>query len=157
MKLKCLVLFISLILFRPVKCQEVSSEIREDYKKNLIYGTAGFVFVYGTAIINYERILAESPRFFSILGARFGTGRWLYWDDEGFNYFATLQAATGHKKGHFEIGGGFALTDISHSSRSLFLPCGNIGYRFQKPGGNFVLKTGVGWPESVYFSAGVSF
>lgn len=38
-----------------------------------------------------------------------------------------------------------------------FWPAGSIGYRYQKPGGYFVFRTGIGFPEIFYLSLGVAF
>ena len=41
--------------------------------------------------------------------------------------------------------------------KTLIIPAGAIGYRFQKPGGKFVFRTGIGFPESLYLSLGLCF
>ncbi len=36
-------------------------------------------------------------------------------------------------------------------------PAGSIGYRFQKAEGGFIFRTGIGFPDGLYVSAGFRF
>ena len=38
-----------------------------------------------------------------------------------------------------------------------FLPAGNFGYRYQKPGTAFIFRAGAGYPEAGYLSLGIAF
>ena len=42
-------------------------------------------------------------------------------------------------------------------NNSTILPVISTGYRFQKPKGGLVFRTGIGYPEGVYLSLGYAF
>jgi hypothetical protein len=62
---------------------------------------------------------------------------------------------TGKKTHHFEASAGLLLSLMEDFD--LFPVSGSIGYRLQKPGSHFLLRTGFGWPETFYLGLGVSF
>jgi hypothetical protein len=79
-----------------------------------------------------------------------------------------LTALTGTGKHHLEIAAGAALLKDMYSYEirnpedpaSYWLslvPCGSVGYRFQKSGPGFFFKTGLGFPEFLHAGTGVSF
>jgi hypothetical protein len=134
-------------------------------KKNVIYGTIGVDVgeFYGTLMGNYERMIFELPgSFIQSFWVRVGAGPWVWWTGKGVNYVSTLSAIMGRRSIHLEAGAGILFTYNSEAGR--FHPlirdrilAGNLGFRFQKPGGQFVLRTGIGWPEFIYLSFGVCF
>jgi hypothetical protein len=134
-------------------------------KKNVIYATLGVDpgEFYGTLLGNYERMVIQFQNpFVNSLWVRVGAGPWVWWTGKGTNYVATISALTGRKGSHLETGAGVLFT--YDSDRRSFHPlindrhlAGNIGFRFQKPEGLFVLRTGIGWPEFIYLSLGFCF
>jgi len=134
-------------------------------KKNVIYATLGVEVddFYGTILGNYERMLIQFPNsFVQSFWIRVGAGCWGAWGDQGSNYVSTLSMVMGKKSAHLEIGSGVLFT--YHRETKSFEPlvndshlAGNLGFRFQKPGGYFILRTGMGWPEFLYLSLGFCF
>lgn len=134
-------------------------------KKNVIYATLGVYpgESYGTLLGNYERMIIQFPNsFVNSLWVRVGAGPWVWWTGKGTNYVSTISVITGRKGSHLEAGAGVLFTYDSY--RGSFHPlinnrhlAGNIGFRFQKPGGFFVFRTGIGWPEFIYLSLGFCF
>ena len=146
--------------------QENKSDIKPTgLKKNVIYGTLGIDVseTYGTIMANYERMILELPNsFVQSFWVRVGAGPWVWWTGKGWHYASTLSALTGRKSVHFEFGGGILFTYDSHYEK--FHPligdrhlAGNLGFRYQKPGGTFIFRTGIGWPEYMYLSLGYCF
>jgi hypothetical protein len=133
--------------------------------KNVIYGTAGFYpeSLYSNILINYERMLFRIPgSFFQSFWLRAGAGPWVAWGNKGSNYVSTLSVLMGRQGAHLEIGSGVVFTYNSYIDE--FHPivndrhlAGFFGFRHQKPGGNFILRTGIGWPEGIYLSLGYCF
>jgi hypothetical protein len=131
--------------------------------KNVIYGTVGVEFgkFYGTLSANYERLLFHLPNtFIHSMWLRVGAGPYAQWTAKGVNYVSTLTAVIGRTSNHLEIGSGILLTYNINEKR--FHPlvhnshlAGNLGYRFQKPGGNYIFRAGIGWPEFTYLSFGI--
>ena len=140
-----------LVIFKSGTSYIVSS--REH--KNVLYATAGIFFLYYGVNVNYERMIRESnDRFIQSLWIRVGAGVITDWsDDEGINLITTITALTGKRNSHFE----FALGATHQGEYILIFPAGNLGYRYQKPKGGFVFRTGIGWPETIYLSFGYSF
>ncbi|MCJ7446209.1 MAG: hypothetical protein MUO72_00800 [Bacteroidales bacterium] len=146
--------------------QEKKSEINPiGIKKNVIYGTLG-VYIeesYGTLLGNYERMVFQLPNsFVQSFWLRIGAGPWAWWTADGMNYVSTLSVLMGRRSAHLEIGSGVLFTYDSDEKR--FHPlvndshlAGNLGFRFQKPGGLLVFRTGIGWPEFMYLSLGICF
>jgi hypothetical protein len=150
---------------------------RHTGKKNVVYGTLGFLGVWAVANLNYERkIMVREDKFINSLLIRVGGGTWASWDVSGPHAVAGLTLLTGKKNSHIEIDFGITTLydrlgyklDVSDAesgygskpSRSDYMatyPAGGIGYRFQKPDGTFVFRTGITFPESFYISFGVHF
>jgi hypothetical protein len=112
---------------------------------------------------NYERLIVEFPKsFIDSLWVRDGAGPWVGWTSHVTNYVYTISLLDGRKGVHMETGLGALLTYNMESKN--FNPlindrhlAGNIGFRFQKPGGKFVFRTGIGWSEFLYLSLGYIF
>jgi hypothetical protein len=125
-------------------------------KRNAIYGTLGIGPIYGTLLGNYEHSIYQSfDKFFPSIRARIGVGPWALWEGTGVHYIATVQALSGKRKGHLEIGAGAVL--IQEYTNYSIWPAGNLGYRFQKPDGSGLFRIGIGFPEALYLSFGFSF
>lgn len=103
---------------------------------------------------HYELIIGTNKKqnFNTIF--RFGTGLLsIGWGgapyiNSSFGFF------TGSKKSHFEM----TLGAITFPLSDWFtLPAGTFGYRYQKLGGGFIFRTGIGFPEVLFISFGKSF
>jgi hypothetical protein len=159
-------IFISLILIFAFpgfsQRQDLGSE---GLKKNSVYGTAGVWFeeIYGNVTLNYERTLIEFPAsFFRTISIRSGVGPWVAWLSEGINCYSVISIMSGRRSSHMEASMGVLFTYWSGSKdwhpivNNRYI-AGNFGYRYQKPGGKFVFRTGLGWPEGYYLSLGFCF
>ena len=61
---------------------------------------------------------------------------------------------TGVDKSHFEAAIGMSYFMEKEDNRYL-TPAVSFGYRLQKPGGRFIFRTGLGYPEGLYVGFGV--
>jgi hypothetical protein len=166
MKLKMLLIFCFILCVTAGKCQE--KNLNNDpagLKKNAFYGTVGFFpdGLYSTVMGNFERMLFKLPdSFLNSFWIRISAGPWSAWGARGTNYVSAISAIMGRKSVHFEIGSGLLLTydpvekkfDPIVRDRHL---AGNAGFRYQKPGGHFIFRTGLGWPEGIYLCMGICF
>ena len=158
MKRLSLLIFLSLALVLHSSAQEsIAAENVPWSSRTAIYGSTGVFPIYGIALLNAEFALStERPGFFSSTWFRVAWGKWLSWGDEGNNFTLGASMLSGKRKNHLEAGIGGTLYTEFNSDQKL-LPALNIGYRFQKPMGGFVFRTGMGIPESIYFGLGYSF
>ena len=144
---------------------------------NAIYGTGAIGGLWGTFNLNYERqVRTTKINLFKSVGVRFGSGYWATWGSTGPHVILTPVFLSGTGKHHFEssIGGTLLYDQSSYEigvsnaeyfgeqipSRTqymIFAPAGTLGYRFQKPDGKFIFRTGAGFPDIVYISFGASF
>jgi hypothetical protein len=140
--------------------------------KNSIYISAGSYIILMDANINYERMVIRLGRKKAIsLFLRAGFGKWASWTSGGTGGIlgANLMFLTGSS--HIEAGfGAVALFNkemyemdlkfeppASIKENMIYSPCINIGYRYQKPGGHFIFRAGISYPEGVYGALGVAF
>ena len=134
-------------------------------KKNVVYATAG---IGGISVLNcnYERMLNQPKenKFFTSYILKFGSGIWEeFFGDKGINYSTGLTTLTGHKNAHLELHLGFtilseeAFSPINYFSYKKSSPTVNVGFRYQKPNGKFILRTGISHPDYLYLSFGVAF
>jgi len=122
-----------------------------------VYGTLGTFFVYTNITGNIEQQIKYDPdKFFNIMSLRIGGGNWSSWGNESYNILGTINWLSGKNKHHMEMGVGLAYSPEYDDSFG-FLPAAQIGYRYQKPGGWLLFRTGVGVPEALYVSLGVCF
>lgn len=151
---------------------------------NTIYGTAALGGLWGTFNLNYERQLyVNKTKLFKSVGIRAGGGYWSTWGSTGPHFILTPTFLSGTGKHHFESSIGVTALydklsyDISVSNYNYVVgtgnldnevppsifdyigiyPAGTLGYRFQKPEGRFIFRTGAGFPDVVYVSFGVVF
>jgi hypothetical protein len=123
---------------------------------NLSIGPGGILALYVPAGIFYERMF-QGERFLPKL-TKFvdvGVGAAAYWEGESAFVFSRYGILTGHKKYHFEA----TLGAVGYLNGDIVgvLPAASIGMRRQKPNSHYVFRTGVGIPEAIYVSWGVSF
>ncbi|WP_375581309.1 hypothetical protein ABWH96_10000 [Marivirga tractuosa] len=158
--------------------QELEKDtLKTDESKNVIYGTVGFVPIYAVANISYERcIAANDNKFLRSFWLKVSGGLWEAWAVGGPHFFAGLTSLTGSGNHHLELNIGFVsmYDKKSYEDNYLYNPNGNseslsksdfidnsiaggVGYRYQPTDGGFVFRAGLSYPESIYFSLGVSF
>jgi len=142
-------------------CQATSDSVFSvNNKKNVVYGTLGLY--PGTACnINYERQIIHSVKYaLSSINIRLGFG--LYGDLTGSENMFLLSSSFifGQGSGHFETGLGaaylFDIVRMNYDKKTDIIPSINAGYRFQKKTGQFVFRTGIGWPECIHISLGLA-
>jgi hypothetical protein len=83
-----------------------------------------------------------------------GYGGAAYWEGESQYILGQFGILTGVRNHHLEASAGLVAFLDNYFSSPL---SGSIGYRIQKPGGHFIFRTGLGWPEALYVGLGVSF
>lgn len=85
-----------------------------------------------------------------------GLGGLAHWDGESAFAISRFGILTGSGRRHLEAKAGACLF-WSGDFQGSILPSGSIGYRRQKPGSGFIFRTGIGFPDILYVSFGVSF
>jgi hypothetical protein len=154
-----------LLLFTAEGFSQKKYQAVEVLKKNSAYATVGIYpeGMYGNVTANYERLIKAFPgSFFHVIQVRIGAGPWVAWMAEGINFFSVASLCMGRSGSHLETGMGVLFT--YYPERREWHPivndrhiAGNIGYRFQRPEGRFLFRTGLGWPEGFYVSLGYCF
>lgn len=150
------IIILAILLSQSVIAQSIRSDSSEakmyNNSLNLSVGPGGILVFFIPAAIYYERMFQGKlfgPKISSIVDV--GVGYATYWGDKGPFYMARYGVLIGNKKPHLEVKAGGVIV-----YNELF-PSFSIGYRSQKPQSNFIFRTGVGWPETLYVSWGVSF
>lgn len=145
-----------------------SSAFSQELKKNSVFGNVGVVIPLfgGSASISYDRSIFITQDDTDIRG-KISIGH-LGVIGGGWNYQSlTIGMLTGKRNSHFELYAGAAFNQYKPSSSpgntlkekssiGIF-PAGNIGYRFQKPDGWFIFRTGIGFPDLAFLGVGVAF
>lgn len=177
--MKIILTVITLIILSKGFAQETEfGGAKEELKRNVIYGTGGTVIVAVYGGVSYERMLFNiEERFCNSIWLNAGFGAFnCCWESWEATYNLRGSYLTGLGKNHLEItlgssaifdkrGYSLSVSNASYFGKPVpsklenthFHPAGSIGYRLQKPGGNFIFRTGFGFPESLYISLGVSF
>ena len=147
---------ISVFISYTIAAQDVKPDsIESNMYSNAIYGNVGSGGLWFTATAYYERMFqrnAQTSKISTFIKAGYGGAA--YWEDESQYILGQFGILTGVRKHHLEVSAGLVkfLDDYDP-----FPLAGSIGYRIQKPGGHFIFRTGVGWPESLYIGLGLSF
>ena len=124
------------------------------FYKNAIYGNVGIGGLYLTATGYYERMMTQNSKFLSFV--KVGFGGYSTWGDEGNYILGQFGVLSGANKHHLELGAGPRY--VINRGMQGYLPfAATIGWRIQKPGGKFIFRMGVSWPEAVYIGLGFSF
>ena len=156
MNLKLLILpFVTLLIFNNMNAQGYDSIGR--INKNLIYGGFGTGGIYFPAHLYYERHLQTqflNTKFSSFITV--GTGIAAHWDGASNYASAKFGLLLGQQKAHLETAFGISYFYLGDFTGTIPLAA-SIGYRANKPGKNYVFRTGVSWPEAVYVSWGFRF
>jgi hypothetical protein len=173
--------FAFLLFFSGMAAYPQSHEINStQMAKNQIYLTAGWLVLYGNADISYERnIRYKEDGLLKFIHWNFTYGRFAYWESAGPLYKTGLTGLTGKTNNHLEFQvGAVALFDrvgyeigVSNANfpkpgsypepsvleYTKLYPTAVIGYRYQKPTGGLVFRTGFGFHEMIYLGLGYSF
>lgn len=107
--------------------------------------------LYFTGTLLYERLLQKKVKdSVAYPYIQIGGGGAMGWGGNAPYAVARFGLFTGVKASHFECNAGaiFPLRPLLSAS---------IGYRYQKPDGNFIFRTGAAWPEGIYVGFGVAF
>jgi hypothetical protein len=124
------------------------------FYKNAIYGNVGIGGLYFTATGYYERMMTQNSKVLSFV--KVGFGGYSTWGDEGNYILGQFGVLSGANKHHLELGAGPRY--VINGGLQGYLPfAATIGWRIQEPGGNFIFRMGVSWPEAVYIGLGFSF
>ena len=152
---RLLLTFATLLLFSNLNAQNLQAS--EQNNKNLIYGGIGVGGIYFPAYIYYERRLQEhflDSKFSSFVTV--GSGAAAHWDGASNYAAAKFGLLLGEQKAHLETAIGVSYFFLGDFTGTLPLAA-SIGYRANKPGKNYVFRTGVSWPEAIYVSWGFRF
>lgn len=146
----CLIL-LSFIFSTPNFSQESQSG-KKGISPISLYGSVGISGVWVTASGYIEAMITTpgniNPFFRVGIAAATGFAVGTHMAIEG-------GILTGKGKSHFEITGGW---HYGFSEWYDFLPIGgSVGYRYQKPEGGFIFRTGIGYTEGLYVGIGVRF
>jgi len=125
--------------------------------KNAIYGNVGSGGLYFTATGYFERMIKQQMCNRNISSfVKIGFGGEVHWGEGGVYVLAQYGLLTGVKTHHLEIGLGPNFF-ISGDLKGELPISGTVGWRIQKPGGNFIFRTGASWPEAIYIGLGFAF
>lgn len=157
------ILYLTIIL--SIICHSVQANGRDSLDtqptqpKNVIYLRLSFLVIQGAASINYERLLATTNKIFHESHyLRFSLGYSGAWGGyEGKAAEISLQEVFGAKKSHLEVGLGLWGIYDNFDEKVFLRPLASVGYRYQKPSGGFVFRSGIRFPELVYMSFGLAF
>jgi len=123
------------------------------FHKNAIYGSVGTTGFFGSATGYYERMISQRGKISSFI--KVGAGTYESWGGSGSYILGQYGILTGVKKHHLELGAGPSYF-TSGGPDALPLSA-TVGWRVQKPGGNFMFRMGFSYPESIYIGIGISF
>ncbi len=123
--------------------------------RNMAYGTASYLLYSYALTLNYERIFFINQKANKTWSYRVGGG---IINTDGKFALVTLNNLRGKGKNKFEMNIGATYINEPHNFGPHYVTVVlNAGYRLQSPDKHFILRTGVGTPEGLYFSLGYSF
>ena len=179
MKKNTTLLFILLALacYSPQASGQDSLKIQP---KNVIYANAGTFLIWFTASANYElQLFSTDNKFYVNYYMRACAGKFATWGADGPYGSLSLQGVFGLKKSHLELGLGWGVLfekssyeigvsnanypypgtspEPSRGDYTNITPAVSVGYRYQRPAGGFVFRTGIGFPDGIYLSLGSAF
>jgi hypothetical protein len=129
--------------------------------KAAIYGYGGFGVLFFAAGVNAQYKIRQFDSFDQ-------SGLWLNAGigvSAGINHSARsaslkIDFLNGKNNNYFELSGGILVgsysTQAQDSEEVRFYPDVNIGYRYQKERKPYFVRLGIGYPEYIYASLGVS-
>lgn len=136
------------------------SSTQTELNNNSIHINAGYLVLYATLNVNYERIIKQHMWNTNVSSfARVGVGIFEAWGTNGGYSMAQLGILTGESKHHLELSAGLSLDvpRFGYGDEPLGHPfAANIGWRIQKPSENGIFRLGIGL-EGVYCGLGFAF
>ena len=145
-----------------VMCHTTPSVMAQDANKG-ISETANSINLYVGLFdvnVNYERNIVERSKSLSNLRLGFGYAM-LFVAGEGYYVNGVYVHLFGAKKSHLEVNAGakYMLTNsISDPAFSdQLIPEIYLGYRFEKPTGGIIFRTGLSYPTFVNLGLGYKF
>jgi hypothetical protein len=151
--------FIAFFTFQTLAvCQTKNDASSPDnFNKNVVYATVGLF--PAIANLNYERQLFHPVKDpISSINLRIGYG--VSGDLAGSEKLCLLSSnfIFGSGSSHFEtdIGAAYRFNIVrdNYDKKVGITPIIDLGYRFQKKNGQFVFRTGIGWPDCIHVSLG---
>lgn len=122
---------------------------------NAIYVNIGNGLLYFTATAYYEKKVTQNTMASTFI--KTGIGGYALWGEGGYYALAQYGILAGSKNNHLELAAGINYFINGDLKGQKYPFSGTLGYRFHKPDGNFIFRTGVSWPEAVYVGLGFSF
>ncbi len=166
------VLIIFLFLVNSIFAQTQNEQIKTSLNKNSLSFNVGTAILANGLGLKYERIIARKQLYYSI-SANVNFFRFSFFGAENHTVLSVSNGfITGiDERNHFyaNIGLGWDYVNVESyggiygsggspaSQYNQFLPVASFGYRYQVPNDGFIFRTGVGYPELLYISFGVSF
>jgi hypothetical protein len=151
-------IFIITILFIVSNSSVTAQEEKTDpLKINLNKNSINLSYGILSAYLSYESLF--QGKVFGIRNSTivdYGLGGLAHWDGASPFIISRFGILTGSGRRHFEAKVG-ACFFFAGDMQNMLLPSGSIGYRKQKPGSRFIFRTGIGFPDVLYVSWGVSF
>lgn len=140
-------IFLSLITFLFISSTIYAQNKSDAFGNHAIYADIGTIVLISGASLSYERKFhtnaTEQVRFFGRLGL---AGTAIFYGPGGPGGVGGITLLTGKRNHHFMASGGiFVGQDFEMNTGIYALPMLDIGYRFQRPQGGFLLlaKAGV--------------
>jgi len=138
--------------------ENISDTLPTKIRESAIYGSAGGGPIVLSVNLNYELLFKENPeKKLRKQGIRTATGLWLIWEDFGYFILADYVWLTGAGNQHFEWGLGASYYQELSGDEWLVLPAGYIAYRYQKPQGRLIFRSGIGFPDGLFLCFGYAF
>ncbi len=151
-----LMLFFFAFLKTGYSQDSISFSSVKPFKKNSIYGTLGAGYVFDLTGSYEHMIFYPSDRKIQSIGIRLSVGPGTSVFATIMEYITAITILTSKGNNHFEFGAGADFIKEKYTDWQI-VPAVNFGYRFQKPGGDYVFRTGTGFPELLYLGAGFCF
>ena len=154
MKKTCIITVLFIVSHSLVSAQQEKIDtLKMSLNKHSINLSYGIL----SASLSYESLFQGK-----VFGSRnstivdYGLGGLAHWDGASPFINSRFGILTGRGRRHFEAKVG-ACFFFAGDMQNMLLPSGSIGYRKQKPGSHFIFRTGIGFPDALYVSWGVSF
>jgi hypothetical protein len=150
-KISVCFVFIFCMLFHSGKAQDIDNQ-RSEIRRNYLNVYLGFI-EYN---LNYERNIVQFQKSYSNL--RLGFGFWGLFTESGYYINPSIVHLIGKMNSHLEFNLGmklFVKEGFKHEESPNILADFFVGYRFEKPNGKFVFRTGFNFPT--LFNLGIGF
>jgi hypothetical protein len=165
-------LFLFLFLANSAFAQTQNQQIETRLNKNNLSFNIGTLIVANGVGLKYERTIPRKQLYYTIsAGANFFQYSYFGLENHTVLYMGNGFITGIDKKNHFDASFGLGWDNVeketsyggifgsiaSGGAYKLLLPVVGVGYRYQVPNEGFIFRAGVGFPELVYLSLGVSF